>query len=240
MFIFFSNGWYFDCACTRCSDKTECDTFMSAYICQGMRERERYESIASLTSIIEDQDTCLGLVLAINSRDYMTSYKCVLCEKIFENKTVCRVKQEVEDILEKTSKTDLTELEKLLEVNKTTLYSSHSIMLAIKRHLIYIYGRNPEMCIGSLLIKKIEFCKELLKVYDVVVPGLTKERGLTMYELYLSCTQLGQGEDLLDLLKEAQQCLQHERKGTFEYEVRTKIKFMVQYLNDDLFENKIN
>jgi len=120
----------------------------------------------------------------------------------------------VENELKKTSKTDLLGLEKLLEVNKSFLYSSHSIILAIKRHIIYIYGRNPEVCMN--------FCKELL--------GLTKERGLAMYELFVSCSQQGQADQLLDLLKEAKQCLEHEREGTFEYEVRAKVNLILQYM----------
>ena len=202
---------------------------MSTYICQGLRGREGNK---------EEQEQCQGRVLAINSRDYTTNYKCESCGRVFDNQIICKVKEDIDELIEKTSKKDFEELENILESNRNTLFTSHSLMLAIKRHLIYIYGRNPELCTGSLLQRKIELCKELLKVYDVVVPGLTKERGLTIYELYMAASQLGQGdeEQLLDLLKEADQCLEHERTGTFEYETRMKIKYMLHYLNKDLLE----
>jgi len=217
-----STGWYFDCLCARCADKTECGTFMSAYICHGLKKRELNEPNNSCDSLMEKQDICYGLVLATNSTDHTTNYRCDSCGNVFENNLINRVRKEVENEFKKTSKTDLFELEKLLEVNKSFLYSSHSIILAIKRHIIYIYGRNPEVCMN--------FCKELLGVYDVVLPGLTKERGLTMYELFVSCSQLGQADQLLDLLKEAKQCLEHEREGTFEYEVRAKVNLILQYM----------
>ena len=195
---------------------------MSAYICHGLKKRELNEPDTTSDSLMEKQDICYGLVLATNSTDHTTNYRCDSCGNVFQNNLINRVRNEVENELKKTSKTDLFELEKLLEVNKSFLHSSHSIMLAIKRHIIYIYGRNPEVCMN--------FCKELLGVYDVVLPGLTKERGLTMYELFVSCSQLGQAEQLLDLLKEAKQCLEHEREGTFEYEVRAKVNLILQYM----------
>ena len=36
------------------------------------------------------------------------------------------------------------------------------------------------------LERKLSFCQELLALYTLVMPGLTRERGLAMYELYIT------------------------------------------------------
>ena len=69
---------------------------------------------------------------------------------------------------------------------------------------------------------QVIYCQELLAAYSLVVAGLTKERGLTMYEMYLTLrftelillhltihppSQLGREEGELGLLQEAEPCL---------------------------------
>ena len=81
-------------------------------------------------------------------------------------------------------------------------------------------------------MKKVEFCEDILATCDLVMPGLTRERGLTLYEFIMASVQaqLKQPEQLRHLLEEAEQCLQFERKGTFEYFILSKVKLMMQYL----------
>ena len=50
----------------------------------------------------------------------------------------------------------------------------HSLLLAVKRHLIYIYGRGPDSCAPEQLAAKLEYCDQLLAVLDTVMPGLTR------------------------------------------------------------------
>jgi hypothetical protein len=40
------------------------------------------------------------------------------------------------------------------------------------------------------MLEKSQLCREILKVYDVISPGLTRERGLTQFELYYAEKQL--------------------------------------------------
>ena len=59
------------------------------------------------------------------------------------------------------------------------MYSScfhprHSLLLTVKRHLIYIYGRGPDSCAPEQLAAKLEYCDQLLAVLDTLMPGLTR------------------------------------------------------------------
>lgn len=76
--------------------------------------------------------------------------------------------------------------------------------------------------------RKQDICHDLLSIYDVISPGLTKERGLTLLEfvsvrLFLAKHDLDSQDHLLivsecyQMLQEAEKCLKHERKSTFEH-----------------------
>ena len=87
------------------------------------------------------------------------------------------------------------------------------------------------------MLEKSTLCRQILKVYDVVSPGLSKERALTQFELYSAEKQIFKqdfdmflktpsediAEDLLprlassrDLLGQICAALRHERDETFE------------------------
>ena len=82
--------------------------------------------------------------------------------------------------------------------------------------------------------RRIDLAREILRVYDVIDPGLTKERGLTLFEIHqgllrtvkkaleqpisasdamLLRTKL---EEIIKLGLSARQCLEYEREDTFE------------------------
>ena len=81
-------------------------------------------------------------------------------------------------------KCDVVELEKLLDKYSQVLHPCHYLITAIKRYLLYGYAGSPGANPGpELLTKKLSFAMDILKQYDIVSPGLTKERGLTLFEV---------------------------------------------------------
>ena len=219
-----SVGWYFSCHCERCEDSSEAGTNLSSFYCSGLAQRE--------DSWGTSRSTCEGVVKAVDILEPETDYQCDLCANIYSSQLVTGLREEVGEMLAMTSKSDVLGLEFLLEMYGKSLHKCHSIVLTIKRHLIYIYGRAAEYCSEECLMKKVEFCEDILATCDLVMPGLTRERGLTLYEFIMASVQaqLKQPEQLRHLLEEAEQCLQFERKGTFEYFILSKVKLMMQYL----------
>ena len=65
-------------------------------------------------------------------------------------------------------------LEFLLEMYSACFHPRHSLLLTVKRHLIYIYGRGPDSCAPEQLAAKLEYCDQLLAVLDTLMPGLTR------------------------------------------------------------------
>ena len=147
---------------------------------------------------------------------------------------------------------------------ETQFHPSHSVLLKIKRLLINIYGRNKETCSLEHLEKKILYCDQILATCNIVMPGkllsflfccyinlkdpmnyensttmsssgLTKERGLILYEKIIALIQIGekQPEDLVLHLQEVGKCLSFSRKGTNEDIIFDRVKTMLQYMQLD-------
>jgi hypothetical protein len=74
------------------------------------------------------------------------------------------------------------------------------------------------------MFEKSELCQEILKIYDVVCLGLTKERGLTQFENFLKNPSEDDKQDLAARMKSSQNllsqiisALKYERPDTFEH-----------------------
>ena len=106
------------------------------------------------------------------------------------------------------------------------LHPNHSLMVAAKRYLLYqLEAGDPE---------RMALAQEILAILDVLTPGLTKERGLTLFEIHhgklrklksdlempISNDEAKQMqsrlEEIMHLGLAARQCLQFESPHTFE------------------------
>ena len=106
------------------------------------------------------------------------------------------------------------------------MIGSFTIVSFLCRYLLYQYSPSDP--------RRIDLAREILRVYDVIDPGLTKERGLTLFEIHqgllrtvkkaleqpisasdamLLRTKL---EEIIKLGLSARQCLEYEREDTFE------------------------
>ena len=114
---------------------------------------------------------------------------------------------------------------------------------------IYVYGRTAGRLLHQLppelVSRKRELCEDLMAVLDVITPGLTKERGLTLFELASvilfqadkESVEEGHGgikalRRCEEILAEAVRCLRHERPETFEHFVMLAAKKQLQQCAD--------
>jgi hypothetical protein len=93
-----------------------------------------------------------------------------------------RVEGELDDIKGE----DIQQYETFLERYKDTFHPNHYHMIGAKYALSQMYGKTPgnllQQMSPHLLQRKIDICKSVLKIFDVVEPGLSRIRGL--YLLY--------------------------------------------------------
>lgn len=64
----------------------------------------------------------------------------------------------------------------------------HFTMTNIKQSLIELYGRVPEYRLQELsdeqLQRKIDLCKDVMRVLDIFEPGKTRSRAMLLYEMH--------------------------------------------------------
>ncbi|KRT79705.1 SET domain-containing protein [Oryctes borbonicus] len=167
---------FFECRCKRCADPCELGTYTSALICPKCNN---------------------GLVLSIDPLNNESSWTCnnksTKPERRCPGYTVTaksmqllisRIQTEIDSI----DSNDVESMEKFLDKYRNVLHPTHFLCLGVKLSLSQLYGKITGYLLhelpDDLLYRKMEICREILKIFDVVEPGLTKIRGVTLYELH--------------------------------------------------------
>lgn len=116
--------------------------------------------------------------------------------------------------------------------------------LSAKHNLCQIYGRTDKHLLHTMtpemLNRKETYCRDLLEVMDVLEPGLSRLRGVIMYELHaplmLQATKLFESKrisssdlrkklkEVVFLLKSSEEILSFEPEGTPEAEMAMAAK----------------
>ncbi|CAH2267756.1 SET and MYND domain-containing protein DDB_G0273589-like [Pararge aegeria] len=160
-------GKYFQCTCSRCSDITEMDTFMSSAICPSCKTG--YMSKAG------------------------ESWICRSCKKESEHSVIGHKVQCCSDKLEVINKKDEKELEEYIKYVSLVLAPNHYLLLDAKQRLAGvlrdIINREPRPT-KKVMRRKIELCKELLPVLETLSPGICRIKAITLYELHATIVQL--------------------------------------------------
>ncbi|CAD6216292.1 GSCOCG00004443001-RA-CDS [Cotesia congregata] len=167
-------GKHFSCACARCSDPTEMGTHLSSLKCNKCDN---------------------GIVLPLDSLDAESSWKCTHCEfstsgaavkKVFD---VINAEVEAAESYNALDGADAVHIrENIMKKYHSVLHPRHAFLSILRMSLSQLYGRVDEYNLDDLpdivLEHKIDICKMLLQVLDVIEPGYTRARALTLYELH--------------------------------------------------------
>ncbi|XP_050298611.1 SET domain-containing protein SmydA-8-like [Anthonomus grandis grandis] len=163
---------FFECRCKRCADPTELGTYTGALICpkcdNGLVLCDNPLNFDSTWSCIYSGKQCPGYVISANSMKLLLN----------------RISQEADQI----DSNDIKAMEHFLQKYRNVLHPTHYLCLAIKISLSQVYGRISGYIIQELnekpLLRKKELCEEILSVFDVIEPGFTRIRGVTLYEIH--------------------------------------------------------
>jgi len=223
------NGWYFDCRCPRCLDPTEGETFTGATRCLRCGE---------------------GTILPINPVDFSPTaiWKCQMCG---HTSTFDAINKLVNYFLEKIKQpqvfSSVEALEDMLEKSARLLHPNHYVvtLVRIKMNVAYInlthrmFGEGGEYADeqepAEVYMRRKELLDDIHKVVEAVDPGLSRRRGLSLFETATCHLQLGRLlyeserfplEEFLQLLnseipslKDAIVCLEDAREGTNENQI---------------------
>lgn len=167
-------GKNFACACARCSDPTELGTHMSSLKCNKCDN---------------------GVVMSLDSLDPESSWKCTHCEFSTSGAAVRKVLQIIQadiDAVEAISGADgadaIEHREAVMRKYRSILHPRHAFHMILRHSLTQMYGRVEGYLLDDLpdvvLEHKIDMCRFLLQVLDVIEPGYSRIRGMTLYELH--------------------------------------------------------
>ncbi|KOX72915.1 Protein msta, isoform B [Melipona quadrifasciata] len=165
---------HFACACPRCSDPTELGTHMSSLKCTKCDN---------------------GIVLSLDSLDPESSWKCTHCDFTTSGAAVRKILYVIQtemDAVETISGAEgpyaIQARETLIRKYRSVLHPRHAFLTTVRYSLTQLYGRVDEYLLDDLpdvvLEHKIDMCRLFLQVLDVIEPGYSRVRGMTLYELH--------------------------------------------------------
>jgi len=205
----------FICNCDRCQDPTENGTYLSALKCLKCPED--------------------GYYLADSPLDCTSRWTCAKCKaqapQGYSDMADTKVSQAVSKLEE--DGLAVASCRKFLKTYSRVLHPCHAHMLDVKYSLLNLLGNTPDSTLESLTEEELKLKEELancfLDISSKILPGISRLKGTSLYELFLTVKQravqaLGQldtinhtKESLLGLvqaagihLQDCINCLQYE------------------------------
>ncbi|KAL0124887.1 hypothetical protein PUN28_006630 [Cardiocondyla obscurior] len=231
-------GKYFECECSLCTDPYELESHLSSVLCP--RCKKGFIGMQN-TSILDPYER--------------TRWQCQMCKKTYGGRliratlNICRTLiDECED--------DIKKIEGLLKKLSQSLHTNHFLMLSLKQKLLTacrkeISSPNPQK---KIVQKMLDTCKEVYNVLEIVEPGISRLKGIMLYEMHLpviilanrlysareiSSTQLTcHLEEAKDLLKKALTMLLLEPPTTPEGKLAKRALEELRALNQNINDVK--
>ncbi|XP_059474877.1 SET domain-containing protein SmydA-8-like [Neocloeon triangulifer] len=153
----------FDCACQRCADPEELETYLGAIRCSECDE---------------------GMVISESPLEDMASWTCKLCGCELPAEQIYWLNQSITKEIELLDKSGPDQLEMFLEKYQEILHTSNGHVLQVKLALVQIYGnKRSEDMSEEQQVRKISLAEELLQVLAILEPGITRTRAQLQMEL---------------------------------------------------------
>jgi hypothetical protein len=131
-----------------------------------------------------------------------TDWECMTCRHRYRPNLVATAVSLARDLFSDVDKDDTRAMETLLRKLLKTFAPQHFVILEVKQALVAAYrdmiNRQPNSA-RSILNRKIELCRDMLPVLQVVEPGISRLRGIispsllhfiTKHNVNLTCVRL--------------------------------------------------
>lgn len=163
-------GKYFRCECARCIDPTELGTHLSSLKCQSCQ-------IGSLIQMMGQ-----------------SKWTCLNCNVTESNEKIDDLLREIRHQVN-NSGSQMEKIEMFLAKYAHVLHPNHYLLIEMKQKLAALIRHmgemNGEFCKSvKLLTRKIELCKEIVPLLSILQPGISRLKGIALYEQFLPLMQL--------------------------------------------------
>ncbi|XP_966391.2 SET domain-containing protein SmydA-8 [Tribolium castaneum] len=168
---FLKESKYFECMCDRCKDKTELGTHLGTLKCNKCDN---------------------GVIVSTDPLSFTCEWKCTHCEfktsAIAVRKVYEAVQTEIDAVEMLSGPEGIEQREAIFRKYRSVFHPKNAYMTILRTSLSQLYGRAEGYTVEDLpdllLERKVELCNQLLEVLDVVEPGHSRIRGVTLYELH--------------------------------------------------------
>jgi len=168
---------YFVCSCPRCCDNTELGTMFSSIRCPQCTAEGGY-LVPSVPGHPELVDTAGA------------DWRCVTCSSTQTSKFVSAVTQSIGEELVSLEKGSIEACQSFIRKHSQNLHPNHYYLMDIKLALCQMIGQSAagqgheifNLTEKELLYKQ-KIGMELLEVANIISPGISRLRGVILYEL---------------------------------------------------------
>ncbi|XP_012268041.2 SET domain-containing protein SmydA-8-like [Athalia rosae] len=169
-------GKYFECSCELCSDPYELGSHLSSLVCP--RCRKGY--------VVNQNPLC------VDPYGQEAKWQCGQCKSLLSGKVINTTLNLIISMVDDSAHNNMEALESLLQKLLRTIHTNHYLALELKQKLLTSYRGelstvNPEK---KLLKKMFDLCKEILDVLNITEPGISRLKGITLYEMHLPTAML--------------------------------------------------
>ncbi|GAB1863097.1 MSTAA protein [Camponotus japonicus] len=164
-------GKYFECECPLCKDPYELQSHLSSVLCPRCKE-----------GFVGIQDT---FVIAPYERT--SRWQCQMCKRTYSGRLIRATLNICKTLIDKCEDIDVKGIDDLLKRLSRSLHTNHFLMLSLKQKLLTACRReitslNPRR---KIVQKMLDTCKEVYDVLDIVEPGISRSKGIMLYEMHL-------------------------------------------------------
>ncbi|XP_076754158.1 SET domain-containing protein SmydA-8 [Xylocopa sonorina] len=234
-------GKYFDCECSLCKDPYEMGSYMSSILCP--RCKEGY----------------LGMQNPLTNFPYEnnTRWQCNKCKKSIGGRLMRATLNISRTLIDDVDDYDIKGLENLATKLLKTFHPNHFLMLSLKQKLLAVYRKevatpNPQK---KIMLRMLDLCKEMYDVLEIVEPGISRLKGIILYEMHLPLVLLANRaysareissaelasrlEEAASLLKRSLTMLLLEPVGTPEGKLAKRALQELKAINQNIVDVKI-
>ncbi|XP_015126796.1 SET domain-containing protein SmydA-8 [Diachasma alloeum] len=168
---FLREGKYFNCNCAMCRDPEELGAHLSSILCPRCRE-----------GFLGVEDPDVGNPF-VRKRNWICGY----CGRSYSGKLVRSTLDLAQWKIIKSDHSRAKDLEELIKSLTRTFHPHHSLLLNLKQKLLAIYRKEmaslrPQK---QILQRMLELCREFVEVLEIVEPGISRLKGIMLYEMHL-------------------------------------------------------
>jgi hypothetical protein len=122
-----------------------------------------------------------GWVVAAQPLEPTTDWKCDKCGYMMPHADTLKALNKIRGSVESVDPAQIEIRERMIKMYHGYLHPCHGYLITLKHALSQLYGRAEEYTFDEmpdlLMERKIELCRQMLRVADIVEPGLSRLRG---------------------------------------------------------------